>query len=599
MEDIVYAKNGRIEYRKFEDGINYAVYIPDNVNEDTNIFTYVYGSGQKKGWYSGTGSGYGPYDALIENASDSIVIMPDMRWGEAWGPKSMDIVESVKTELGVTNTNISGGGFSYGGFGGYEVVAENLRRNGASNLPPQVVYFIDDYSKKTHDNPNAVLNDDAIELFKENNTVFFTFASKSNDADATKRYAKAGLNVIRVECQEGEHMTIKKNFFQNQVYDYMDGGVLPQEGYTYQKYVYDEETGKWSWVDINYESIATLDKLYQFYGTGEVNSVSQTEKLMNLEDLILKSDDKVLETSLNAIRAAIRSTGMLSSPSVGGFSSTTKMPSGVPAIVSSYASSTVSLLTKLANETSQFARIGESINEMNFNLERKVSEIEEPIEIEEMNEIPVKEESTSAPTTTVPPTQSEVETTTEPKKEENKAQSSQEQKSESKEQNNTTKEQNNIPKEQAQTRPQQTSPSYSGSNGGASSSQSSQASPSQEQPPTRVEPSEKLDDFPSYADVVSDNNKYVFQNRQGYKLVIHKDGSVINGVEHYYDFGSQENAIGTLKTLKSAYQGNQYLSQIIQEGQYIKVIFNNDIYKNYDLNTIINLYTNLDGYNKI
>ncbi len=275
MEDIVKTNDGgQIVLKQFGENVEYAIYVPPNVNSDTPIFTYVYGSGRKSGWYSNNG----PYDSLIQNGSDSIVIMPSMNWNEDWGKNTMEIVNSVRAEYGITNTNLSGGGFSYGGDGGYRVVLENLKQNGASNLDPQIVYLIDDYSNKTYKGYNATLNSEDINLFKENNTLFLTYENKNSAA--TEAFAKAGLNIIKVTCDDGSHTGIRANFFKNGIYDYMAGDSLPQEGYTYQKAVVtiDPETGKKivSWETIDVSLIDTKEKLYSYYGL-ESKSTSNAE----------------------------------------------------------------------------------------------------------------------------------------------------------------------------------------------------------------------------------------------------------------------------------------------------------------------------------
>jgi len=283
MENVINTNDGGvIELRQFEDGIEYAVYIPKDVNPDTPVFTYVYGSGREKGWYSKNGGGsYGPFDALIEKGSNSIVIMPSMRWGENWGEKTMEIVNSVRDEYGITNNNLSGGGFSYGGFGGYEVVAENLKQNGASNLEPQIVYFVDDYSKKTHEGYASTLKSEEMDLFRENNTVFFSYQNNSKWSGAANAYAKAGLNMIRVKCDNGEHIAIKEDFFKNSVYDYMNGGRLPADGYTYERanVSVDPKTGKETvtWEKVDVSQIDTKEELYSLFGIdGDVNSIKTT-----------------------------------------------------------------------------------------------------------------------------------------------------------------------------------------------------------------------------------------------------------------------------------------------------------------------------------
>ena len=260
MESVVNTNDGgQIVLKQFKDNVEYAIYVPPNVNPDTQIFTYVYGSGRKSGWYTKNG----PYDALVQNGSDSIIIMPSMNWNEDWGKNTMEIVNSVRGEYGIVNPNISGGGFSYGGDGGYRVVLENLKQQVPTNLDPQMVYLIDDYSNKTYKGFNATLSSEDINYFKENNTLFFTYENKNSAA--TEAFAKAGLNIIRVKCADGSHTGIRANFFKNGIYDYMAGDSLPLEGYTYQKAVVtvDPKTGKQivSWETIPRELINTKDKL--------------------------------------------------------------------------------------------------------------------------------------------------------------------------------------------------------------------------------------------------------------------------------------------------------------------------------------------------
>lgn len=263
MENVIQTNDGsQIEYKKFKNGVGYAIYVPPDVNPNTPVFTYVYGSGRKSCWYNG------PYDSLIKNGSDSIVIFPSMEWNLDWGKNTMEIVNSVRSEYGIVNNNISGGGFSYGGDGGYRVVLENLKQQGASNLDPQIVYFIDDYSNMTYRRYNTALSSDDINYFKENNTIFFTYENKSSPA--TEAFAKAGLNIIKVKCDNGRHTAIRTDFFKNGIYDYMAGDSLPLEGYTYSRPIVtiDPKTGKQvvTWEEIDLSLINTKEKLYNYYG---------------------------------------------------------------------------------------------------------------------------------------------------------------------------------------------------------------------------------------------------------------------------------------------------------------------------------------------
>ena len=47
MENVIQTNDGsQIEYKKFKNGVGYAIYVPPDVNPNTPVFTYVYGSGR-------------------------------------------------------------------------------------------------------------------------------------------------------------------------------------------------------------------------------------------------------------------------------------------------------------------------------------------------------------------------------------------------------------------------------------------------------------------------------------------------------------------------------------------------------------------------
>ena len=269
MSGISTANGGTIHYRNYQGGVGYSIYVPANVNADTPIFTYTYGGGRTADWWSRKHSNgnYGPYDGLIANGGDSIVIMPTMDWGADWGANTMGIINSVREEYGITNLTVSGSGFSKGGFGGFDAVAANLKQN--PDIDPQVVFFIDDYSS-TYYMANHKLTAEKAQLFVENDTVFFTYDPPWKSTDNYKTYLDAGINMIRVEPTNYDHIAINANFFKNAIYDYMAGGSLPTEGYTYKRAVVtvDPVTGEKtvSWETIPAELITTKDKLYDYYG---------------------------------------------------------------------------------------------------------------------------------------------------------------------------------------------------------------------------------------------------------------------------------------------------------------------------------------------
>ena len=112
-----------------ENGIKYKVYVPENVTADTPIVTYAYGTGDP-----------GIEKCILENGSDSVFIMTIVDWKADLGTITMNIVNEVKQEYGITSTTVTPSGFSLGGFAGYNTAAEYIRQN--PDCEPQTVFLI-------------------------------------------------------------------------------------------------------------------------------------------------------------------------------------------------------------------------------------------------------------------------------------------------------------------------------------------------------------------------------------------------------------------------------------------------------------------------
>lgn len=376
MAGIPTSDGGSITYHNYKGNVSYSIYVPANVSADTPIFTYTYGSGRTDDWWSRyhSAGNYGIYDALIANGSDSIVIMPTMDWGADWGKNTMEIINSVRAEYGITNLNVSGSGFSKGGFGGFDIVAENIRQN--PDLDPQVVFFVDDYSSTYYMARNKLGNGKA-ELFAENNTVFFAYDPYWKGTDKYQAYIDAGINVIRVEPANYDHVQINANFFKNGIYDYMAGEQLPADGYVYK--VYNKNTG--SWEEIEYSQIATVDKLYDFYGIDNLQTKINT--ILGLASYDIKSDNEVVAEYLNKILSCIKSSNFLTA-SLDSFagSSDTNVPSQVPYCVRKHFISVAKMFTKLTSLMDTVASIDPSYQETDQNLVNMVNGINDSSNIE-------------------------------------------------------------------------------------------------------------------------------------------------------------------------------------------------------------------------
>ena len=552
---------GKFVIRKRADGVRYALYVPENVNADTPVFTYVYGAGGPVNDWRNAQNG------VLEHGSNSIIIMPNIDWNANWGAVTMDVVNEVKEEFGVTNTNVSSSGFSMGGFAGYVTVAENIKQN--PDCEPQTVFLIDSYGQ-LYNNPNKYISDtDTINIYKENQTVFFAFDTTGKGTNVNEQYAKAGLNIITVKCVGQDHVGINAKFFSNGVYDYMAGGALPKDGYIYSKY--NPETGKWE--EIPYEEIATKDDLNTYFGIDTF--VSNMDRLYKLPDITIKSDDKTLENYLNAIRKVLRNTTFFTANfNEASFLSTTQVPNAIPDLITEYFTMTSSLLNKIANKTTAIAKIAGEIELLDKNMSSRAEHINNATAlytIAEMIQQPIIDNVTDTPTEnpddvilTPPeeliPEEEKEETPTPP--------------SNSEEQPTTP-----VQPSQPVIPPALPENDDDNDNGNGGQKPTEPTPPVQPSKPTEPEKLPIEEQFPKYDELYTSNDKVVYNYNDEYKVVVHHENGKITGVEHYYDYKTTEDATKAVEQLTKDYKDIENFDKIIQKDQYVKVMFKEDMYK--------------------
>ena len=567
---------GQIVHKQYENGITYAIYVPPGVNENTPIFTYVHGSGGPADWRQ-------PYSILQERGANSVVILPTMPWSSDWGEKTMNIVDSVRQEYGITNTNVSSGGFSMGGGMGVVTVAENLRRYGANKMEPQVVYLVDDYSAISYKSAQA-FTDENVQLFKENNTMFFVYESNHKDRTAINRIAKTGVNVIQVLCENGDHVGIHRDFFANGVYDYMSGGTLPSEKYRYRKY--NAETGEWE--DISYDQIKTI---YDLYNTYEIDmfkvSLKNLANLPNI-DLPVSSENDVLENHLNEIRGAIRGTKFLQGNFTdGGFTSTTKVPSKLPSIVTQLITSNVALLEKIAEETMQFAKIGTSIVELD---QQTAQESENMTDLLTGVGTGAILGNTLANQTTQTTTETPVTNSTNTNANTSNQQSS----------NSTNNQQSsNGTNNQQSNNSSSNNNNHSSNNSSSNNHNNNSSNTNNNQSSNNENKQGGIETFHDYDKLVSDDTKIVYNCNDEYKVIIHRDGNKVTGIEYYYDYGTEEAASKALETLNNNYKTVEHFDKLSQNDRYVKVLFKEDMFKGLSLDQVKEKFVNLQEITKI
>lgn len=529
---------GQFVIRDKGNGIKYKMYVPENVNADTPVFTYALGSGDP-----------GIEKCVLEQGSDSIFIVTVVDYNNNIDKVTMNIVEEVKQEFGVTSTIVTPSGFSLGGPVGYKTAAENIRRN--PGCEPQTVFLVDAYGTYFY-NPKLHLNDqETLNLFKENNTVFFALDHPLKTTDVNTQYAQAGLNIIQVKCIGQGHGDINASFFNEKMYDYMAGQALPKDGYVYS--MYNSETGEWE--EIPYEEIATKADLNSYFGMDTLTS--NIERLNKLQDITVKSDDKTLENYLNNIRSSIRNTNFLTASFNLSYGSTTKVPTAIPEIITEYFTSTSTLLNKIAKKTSQIANITVEIEKLDTDMSKQTETLNE----QTLTKTAVQTGAALLTNNTINDTENikqinnQIDTT----KNENINQTV------SQQEVITT----NYNQKTSETVRKTSTPTYQKNN--------------------TIE-----EQFIEYEKLYSTNDKVVYNYNDKYKIVIHHENGRITGVEHYYNYQNTEEAIKAIGQLNVDYKNVENFNKIIQKDNLVKVIFKENMFKNISLDKFKENYKSLE-----
>ena len=264
-----------VKYVEVNKNLKYYLYIPENVNPNTEIFFYAQGSGVEGGKEFVA-------NYLEKNGSNSIVVVPNMSGGysaQDWEENSINIAETLQKQYNLNNKNVVSSGWSGGGWGAFKTTIENIKRN--PDIEPQILFTLDDVSPtilndKSHptDSRYVVMNNGGREALRENDTIIFMFQANtkgkyySQKEAAAFDFAKAGANVIRVRIEScGGHEGIFQNFFTKGLIEYSNGLVaLPKEKYIYETPVYNSATGTYKWIQIDYENIKTKENLYNYFG---------------------------------------------------------------------------------------------------------------------------------------------------------------------------------------------------------------------------------------------------------------------------------------------------------------------------------------------
>ena len=275
------------------------------------------------------------------------------------------------------------------------------------------------------------------------------------------------------------------------------------------------------------------DEVYELINNGDIlvdNPYRYYDKLSNLGDL--QCNNEFIASKINTIRGNIKNTNFLSSKGNDSYGSTTMIPNAEADIIQTYFTSCASLLNDIEKDTVKIVEIGNSYKDINESLKREAVQLNDSV-------------------------------------------------------NNNTNLTNTIYTEQSNNTGYIPSGGIIGTVPSVGSIGSFGSSSSNEINVDNV--STNTNDPLGYTNL-SSNDKQIVYDKGDYYIVVKYDGDKVIGLEYYFDFKHKDIAISREIDLKYKYDN---IEDIVREGQYVRVTFKDDAYKDLTLNDIKEQYKNL------
>lgn len=566
------------------------LYVPDKIDENTSIFVFEHGSGH----------GLSEVQAYAETTQPNQIIIAPYRSGSSTNDSKhynelMNMIESVRKEYNITNNNLTSSGFSAGGYYGLAAASANIEAH-QGNIDPQIVCMVDDFSDSMY-NPESTYNKLNLDNLKDNNSIMFMLEQpcKYLGGDTGKAankaadyYAEQGLNVIRVECKtpngSNAHSTVKQRFFDSGFAEFSQGTTTLPDDDCFVYRIYNKETQEWEEIDVN--EINTLNKVYNYFGidgnvkTGKVyeGNLKYLQEILdgrviNLDNIDISSDLGIVLSNVNNVFSQIRNTTIVNNGiSLIEGTSAINVLSQISGVINTYYNNVITLLCNLANTLKQIedsaytfdegekeiAKVAETVNDDNL-VSLDASAVSAGVLIG--SDLTNKEEANDTTDETTSKEDSMTDDAIELPKD--------------------RPDSKDVPKTMIPVKKEKYEPISS--------------EPEQD---TNNTVSSWKEEFPEYSELYSTDDKVVFDYNNEFKIILHRDGDTITGIEYYYDFGSSENAANALFNLKSMYQDSG-IENIMMKDRYVKVIFNNNVFSNLSVNEFRNKYSNLNEIIKL
>lgn len=542
----------------------YCFYVPEEVDDSTPAFIYYPGSG-------GSGNDAKVIRQLIaEKGPDQIIIIADTAYENTTNASTRysNLISNIGKENGSNITNISTMGFSAGGPATYAQLVYNVRNNPEGG--PYNAIFCDVVNFNT--------NQEDLELIKQNEGTIMFLEPNGTSITAANTMAKSGVDVVLAwtSGSHAGHVPLNKEALENGLIDYVSGRSTELANADIYKFVvYNSETGQWDQI--------TLEELAAKYEGTVFNSSDPFryyEKLSSID--VLESSNSFLGDKINNLRMAIRNTNFLNSNVNVGYDSTTNIPSVESDIVQSFFTSTSTLLNLLEKDTAKIIEIGNSIEDMNAELEVQANELNDPNNVVTNNQTTQQEQTTNnVCNTTVnnPVVNNSVNTN-----------------------NNSNNNSSSTITTPTVSKPSNSQIVVDSTNAAVATlvtSISKQLLDLEEKVEDKLDKDIKYDDvstidkelidkFLKYEELYTDDNMIVYDGEDGkYKIVIHHEDGKVVGLEYYYDLGDKDTAKNAMELMKEDFTD---LESIKQDGQYVKLTFKDDIYKDLSLEELKEVY---------
>ncbi len=566
-------KGTQYEGGTYYDMSGYCFYVPEDVDDSTPAFIYYPGSG-------GSGNDAAVIRSLIqEKGPNQVIIIADTAYENTntASTRYYNLINNIAADNNASITNVSTMGFSAGGPATYAQLVYNVRNNPEGG--PYNAVFCDVVNFNT--------NAEDLELIKQNEGTIMFLEPNGTSITAANTMAKNGVDVVLAwtSGSHAGHVPLNKEALQNGLIDYVSGvstELANSDIYTFV--VYNAETGKWDPI--------TLEELAAKYEGVLFNSgdpYRYYEKLSTIEPL--QSSNTFLGEKINSLRSIIRNTNFLNSTSGIYFDSTTNIPSMEDDIVQSFFTSTSMLLNLLEKDTEKIIEIGNSIEDMNAELEVEANELNTSTEISTNNQnnqsIDQVYNTDNNTTVTNPVINNNINTN-----------------------NNVNTNTNTSITTPNVNRPGNSQVVVDSTNAVVATLVTSISKTVldleetiEDKFDTEIKYDDKttidkelIDKFLKYDELYSDDNMIVYDGEDGkYKVVIHHEDGVIKGLEYYYDLVDKNTATSAMKLMKEDFDD---LENITQDGQYIKLTFKDDVYKDISLDEFKQVYSEFEELRK-